>query len=283
VDIFFTLNCQGDRSIDNKALLDHNEMGVIVLPRNARKISSTGIYHVVMRGINRQTIFEENEDYERFIKVLEKYKEVSEYELYAYCLMENHMHFLIKEGKDSLATIIRPISSSYVIWYNKKYGRIGHLFQDRFKSEPVQDDCYFLTVLRYIFQNPVKAKMIDCIDKYPWSNYRDYTRRVKPSRADFVLKMFHHNEAKAIESFIEYINQENDDSCLDTVSKIKNNDKEAREIIKKVSRLENIKELSNIERVNRDIILQKLKKDYFLSVRQIERLTGINRGIVLKA
>lgn len=246
-------------------------------------MSSTGIYHIVIRGINRQTIFEQDEDCERFVKVLEKYKKISGYELYAYCLMENHVHLLIKEGKDSISTIIRRISSSYVMWYNGKYGRIGHLLQDRFKSEPIQDDGYFLTVLRYIYQNPVKAKMIDRIDKYPWSNYSNYTRRAKSSSVDFVLKMFHNSEEKAIDEFIEYVNQGNDDSCLDAFLKIKKTDKEAREIIKKVSRLENIKELSNIEKVNRDIILRKLKKDYSVSVRQIERLTGINRGIVLKA
>ena len=108
----------------------------------------------MIRGINQQNIFSVDEDYEKFIAILAKYHKKSEYEIYAYCLMGNHVHLLIKEGREALPHAMKRIGTSYVSWYNWQYNRKGHLFQDRYKSEPVEDDVYFLTVLRYIHQNP---------------------------------------------------------------------------------------------------------------------------------
>ena len=129
------------------------------MPRQARKKSNSGVYHIMLRGINRQLIFEDDEDMQRFIETLKRYKDECGYSLYAFCLMGNHIHLLLKEGEEPISTILKRIAGSYVYWYNWKYGRSGHLFQDRFKSEPVEDDAYFLTVLRYIHQNPVKARI----------------------------------------------------------------------------------------------------------------------------
>jgi len=113
-----------------------------------------------MRGINRQSIFEDEEDKHKFIETFARYTEISCYRLFAYCLMDNHIHILLEEQKEPLAMIMKRISSSYVLWFNRKYGRCGHLFQERFKSETVDNDRYFLTVLRYIHQNPLKAKLV---------------------------------------------------------------------------------------------------------------------------
>ena len=129
----------------------------MIMPRKARAKSKTGIYHIILRGINRQKIFNDNEDKKRLLETLLRYKEKSKYQIYAYCLMDNHIHLLLKEGEEPLAQIMRRIGGSYVYWYNHKYERVGNLFQDRFKSEVVEDDTYFLTVLRYIHQNPAKA------------------------------------------------------------------------------------------------------------------------------
>ena len=119
------------------------------MPRKAREKSSTGIYRAMLRGINAQKIFEDNEDYERIIQTIAKYKEVCGYEIHAYCLMRNHIHVLLKEGKEDLGIVFKRIGASYGNWYNHKYRRNGHLFQDRYKSEVVENDIYFLTVLRY--------------------------------------------------------------------------------------------------------------------------------------
>ena len=132
------------------------------MPRKPRESSGTGIYHVMLRGINRQDIFDDTEDYWTFIRMM---SEVPCY-IYAYCLMPNHVHLLIAEKSLKVGEVVKSIASCYVLYYNKKYGRIGHLLQDRFKSEPCNDSGYFLTLFRYIHQNPVKAGLVKTAKDY---------------------------------------------------------------------------------------------------------------------
>ena len=98
------------------------------MPRQARKKSKSNIYHIILRGINRQIIFEDSEDYTKFIETLDRYKTVSGYNVFAYCLMSNHIHMLIKAEKEEPDLIMKRIAGSYVYWYNSKYYRNGHLF-----------------------------------------------------------------------------------------------------------------------------------------------------------
>ena len=155
-----------------------------VMPRQSRRLSGTGIYHVMLRGINRQDIFEDYEDYRQFIKILSGlYSRPSEdlttticaCHIFAYCLMPNHVHLLLREKEWHIGDIMKSIASSYVFCFNKKYGRIGHLFQDRFKSEPCDDMSYFFTLFRYIHQNPVKAGLVENAKDYEYSSWgNDY-------------------------------------------------------------------------------------------------------------
>ena len=116
------------------------------MPRIGRIQSGTGIYHVMLRGINRQDLFEEPDDYWAFIRVLSALPQrksvvtsfpVCTCHIYAYCLMPNHVHLLVCEKDWKVGEIVKSIASSYAFYYNKKYGRVGHLFQDRFRSEPI--------------------------------------------------------------------------------------------------------------------------------------------------
>lgn len=254
------------------------------MPRKAREKSESGIYHIIMRGINRQSIFEDQEDYVKFIQTIQQYKEKSSYAIYAYCLMGNHVHLLLKTGQEPLEQIMRRICGRYVYWYNSKYQRIGNLFQDRFKSEPVEDDAYFLAVLRYIHQNPIKAGMVRNIEQYKWSSFIEYLNKAILVDVDFPLDIFFNGDKeKALKSFIQFHEEENDDACLDLEEKQKITDEEARDIIKKVCELQNASDIQKLDIHRRKAYLKELKKEYGLSVRQIERLTGVNRGIVLKA
>ncbi len=252
------------------------------MPRKARQKSESGIYHIIMRGINRQTIFLEDEDYHRFLQTLKYYKETSGYQIFAYCIMNNHIHLLMKTGSEPLEQIMRRICGKFVYWYNQKYGRIGYLFQDRFKSEPVEDDPYFLTVLRYIHQNPLKAGLVEDVEQYPWSSYRAYIHRDNLVDPDFTLNIFSANKAKAMEAFIEFNKQETDERCLDVDEKKRFTDQEALKLITSVCKTSNLDDLQTIDRKTRDKYLDELKQKG-LSVRRIARLTGINRGVVLKA
>ena len=125
------------------------------MPRKSRAKSENGIYHIMLRGINKQIIFEDEEDNKKFLEVLKECKDICDFKLFAYCLMGNHIHLLLKVEKEELEQIFKRIGARFVYWYNLKYKRSGHLFQDRFKSEPINDDNYFLNVLHYIHQNPV--------------------------------------------------------------------------------------------------------------------------------
>ena len=168
------------------------------MARKARKKSATGIYHIMMRDINRQNIFEDQADYIRFLQTLKQYKGISGYQIYAYCLVGNHVHLLLKVGEEPLEQVMRRICGSYVYWYNWKYQRIGNLFQDRFKSEPIENDSYFLTVLRYIHQNPLKAGLVKNIDDYQWSSIREYTHISELVDSNFALKTFNADREKAV-------------------------------------------------------------------------------------
>ncbi len=107
------------------------------MPRQSRIKSESGIYHIILRGINKQQIFEDDEDFQKFISVLKDCKAISEFKLFAYCLMGNHIHLLIKPEKEALELIFKRIGSRYVYWYNWKYHRTGHLFQDRYKAKEI--------------------------------------------------------------------------------------------------------------------------------------------------
>lgn len=115
------------------------------MARTARIKSKTNIYHVMLRGNNKQQIFLDEEDSSRFLEIVRKYKDICNFKIFAYCLMGNHVHILVKTDDISLDSIMKRVVVKFVYYYNVKYSRIGHLFQDRYKSEPVETDEYFFT------------------------------------------------------------------------------------------------------------------------------------------
>ena len=249
------------------------------MPRSAREKSSTGIYHVMLRGINHQIIFEDDEDYHKYLETLKKYQDESGYTIYAYCLMGNHIHLLIKEEREELGIAFRRIGASYVYWYNWKYGRRGHLFQDRYKSEVVENDSYFLTVILYIHQNPVKAGIVKDIADYRWSSYGEYIGEAGLCKTEFALNMFSTDRAKAIKLFKEFNLAENQERCLDYDQYVRLNDAEASEFIRSITGVRCPTEIQGFDKDKRNVVI-KACKDKGLSFRQIERLTGVSFGVI---
>ena len=253
------------------------------MPRAARIKSSTGIYHIITRGINQQNIFSCDDDYERFLNTLIRYCRKSKCEIYAYCLMDNHIHLLLREGQEPLATTMKKIGTSYVYYYNWQYNRKGHLFQDRFKSEPVEDDTYFLTVLRYIHLNPIKAGIADDPASYPYSSYTEYTNRANLINPIFALNMFHQDKDQAIEEFINFHHQPNEDQCLDITEKRETfSDKTIRQLASKKYHLE-LATLSNTKPKTQKKVLKYLKELNGCSLRQLARLTGLTVNQIVRA
>lgn len=253
------------------------------MPRTARKLSQSGIYHIMARGINRQVIFKDTNDIVRYLQTLQQLRNTREFAIYAYCFMNNHVHLLLQEGLEPVSQTMRRLGSSYVYWYNHKYERVGYLFQDRFKSETVEDDTYFLTVLRYIHQNPLKAGLCSNIQEYKWSSYNDYLNLDGLTDTDFALKIFDPDKKKAIEHFISFHGRENDDYCLDIETTQPLSDHEAADLIIKICQISRPEELKDAEKPTRTRMLNILKSKHPLSIRQIARLTGISRNIVERA
>jgi REP element-mobilizing transposase RayT len=144
------------------------------MPRQERLNAHNIIYHVFARGNNRTPIFYETSDYQRFLKNLERYRVDFDYRLYAYCLMPNHFHLLLQTKDATLSKIMQVLMTAYTMYVNKKRNQVGHVFQGRFRSIAVEKETYFLQVLRYIHLNPVKAGLVDSVQKYPWSSYGKY-------------------------------------------------------------------------------------------------------------
>ncbi|MDR2569046.1 MAG: transposase [Oscillospiraceae bacterium] len=202
------------------------------MPRRGRARSTTDIYHVMLRGINQQNIFEDDEDCHKMIQILIDVKEKSKFELYSYCLMGNHCHLLLKTLDEDIALIFKRICVRYVYWYNLKYKRIGHLFQDRFRSEVVENDRNFLSVLNYIHQNPVKAGMCVLLSDYKWSSYNEYMVKPRVIDTEFVFSLINKKE---LEKFHNIENTENVDKLMEYKAPIyRLSDAESKELIKKI-------------------------------------------------
>ena len=247
------------------------------MPRKARKKANSQTYHAMIRGIDRQQIFEDEEDYTTFIKILEDVQQKSKFELYAYCLMGNHVHLMIKEGEENIETIFKRIGEKYVYYYNTKYERIGHLFQDRFKSEPIDTESYFNVALRYIHQNPVKAGICPIVEDYPYSSYAEYKQKAKMVNTEYVFSILPKEE------FFEYVNAPNDDVCLEMETERRKavTDEQAKKIIKKISGCSNVTEFQSLDAKHKQNAIKKIYKKG-VSIRQMIRLTGTTKYNVEK-
>lgn len=138
-------------------------------------------YHIYNRGNGQQNIFQTKEDYLFYIKRLESNIKKHNIELICYTLMPNHIHLLAKQTTDvPIHRFMSSLHTSYSMYFNKKYTRVGHLFQDRFKQVIVDNDSQLLYLTKYIHRNPVEAGITKLIADYPWSSYHEYTRLSLP-------------------------------------------------------------------------------------------------------
>lgn len=154
--------------------------------RQARRLSESGFYHIVFRGVNRQHLFEDDSDYAYLLKEIKQLKIEMLFEIHAYCLMSNHVHVLLKENQvGDISVIMKRLLTKYAMHFNRKYERCGALISSRYKSVPVEADQYFIPLLCYIHQNPVRAGVVDKLEEYRYSSYTEYL-----SGGDFVDTLF---------------------------------------------------------------------------------------------
>ena len=263
------------------------------MPRRARRLSESRVYHVIIRGNERQKIFKHVEDKKRFIETLRLKRKELHYEYLAYCLMDNHVHLIIDQGGADIGKVMQGINVRYVYYFNKKYNRIGHLFQDRFKSEVIEDERYLLAAIRYVHNNPVKAGMVAQPADYVWSSYNSY---LSPQEEwpivdrKRVLSMFAEEESSAINLFAEFSMMDSEEMFIDvieeTVSKKTSiqNEEQARIFVESYLQKRHIdREALKKEKLVRNELIVQLKNQSDMSVREISELLGVDRNIVQRA
>ena len=221
------------------------------MARTARVRSESGYYHVILKGNGRQILFECDADRLEFLELLSDSFRESNITLLAWCLMDNHVHLLVEDAHEVLSSAMQKVATTYALQYNTRSGHIGHVFQQRFRSFPIEGDSYLLEVMRYIHNNPVKARTASAAS-YRWSSHHEFLgeslwgQRFANTR--LLLGML-----GGVDGFASF--------SLDELPPSR---------------------LKSVERGRRDAVLLELKRAG-LSIRQIERLTGIGRNIVARA
>ena len=248
------------------------------MARKPRKKSESQIYHIILRGNNRQDIFYNDTDRLFMLSRIEKYSEQTNIEIYAYCLMDNHIHLLVGKANPNLSKFVQKLATSYAMYFNRKYDRCGHLFQGRFKSEPVETDEYFQTVFRYILQNPEKAHICNYF-QYKWSSYQFVTNESTDSFVNmkYVFAMFQNKTSLKL-----FIQSHNSDLCMEYENVPVMSDTRCITIIKEKLKIEYPAQIKTKSQKEMKQALRCLKKNG-MNITQISRLTEIPRRIVALA
>jgi len=248
------------------------------MARIGRSKSATGIYHIMLRGNNKQKIFYTQEDYQKFLELLNRKSQQKSLILYAWCLMPNHVHLLLKEKNQPLGDCFRELLTSFVTWYNRMHERVGHVFQDRYKSEPVEDQTYFLRVFRYIHRNPLAAGLCEKPEDYPYSSYMHYFCSNRYQSGDMILNLMRKDELERY----HLQKDENEEDLLDIDPTEKLSEEE---IIAIVEHSGFVQHIASVKSLPCDLRTKVLQMMYIggISYRRIGELTGVSISVIRAA
>lgn len=180
------------------------------MPRQARLDIPGALHHLMLRGINKSSIFEDDQDRSQFLSRLEKNVTLADARVYAWVLMTNHVHILFKSGKQGISEVMRRQLTWYAQYYNYRHKRSGHLFENRYKSVLCDQDNYLLALIRYIHLNPIRAgivKTIEELDRYPWCGHSAVLgkRECPWIDTDYVLTQFGDTRRKARNEYRRFV------------------------------------------------------------------------------
>ncbi len=182
------------------------------MPRKSRIDAPGALHHIFVRGIKRQRIFSDDQDRDNFVKRLGDIVTETQTACFAWALIPNHAHILLRTGQAPLATVMRRLLTGYAVSFNRRHRRHGHLFQNRYKSILCQEDTYLLELVRYIHLNPLRAKSVESLtesDKYPYSGHSVLMGKVKRDFQDtaYVLRLFGRKVAAARKAYRAYVDK----------------------------------------------------------------------------
>ena len=200
-DVYATYAKQKGRKIAEYLL---NEQHMARKPR----IEYPGaFFHIIVRGNNRETIFRDSRDYLRYLEKLVYFCQEGNVRLYAYCLMPNHIHLLLEMARVSLSKVLQRFHTWYTMYFNRRYDRVGHVFQGRYRAILCDRDAYLLELVRYIHLNPIRAGLVDSPEDYPWNSHRIYIGVDKSEAVDpsFVLRQFADDSSAARKSYRSFV------------------------------------------------------------------------------
>lgn len=180
------------------------------MPRKPRIEYNGAFYHVIVRGNQKQRVFKDAADFQKYLLTLTVYKNRTGCLIYAYVLMNNHVHVLLETQDIPLSKVMQGLNQTYTMYFNRRYRTVGHLFQGRYKAILCDRDAYLLGLIKYIHRNPLRAKITDRLDAYPWSSHPAYTGENNPLGlvdTDRVLRMFSENKTRARRKYREFMSE----------------------------------------------------------------------------
>ncbi len=166
------------------------------------------VYHVTSRGNRKKPIFKDDQDRENFLNTLQHVNKRYNWICHAYCLMTNHYHLLIETPEGNLSLGMRQLNGVYTQLFNRRNGKIGHLFQGRYKAILIQKDSHLLEVCRYVVLNPVRATLMEKPDEWKWSSYLATAGKTEPHPSlttDWVLGQFSRKRSKAEQEYRQFV------------------------------------------------------------------------------
>lgn len=252
------------------------------MPRQARNQSPTNYYHVMMRGNNRENIFSEDRQKRFFMDSLKNQDSDCLIDIAAYCMMNNHVHLIVKSDLVNLTKAIKSINTKYAMNFNRQRDRVGHVFQDRYKSQSITDDKYLLQAIRYVHNNPVKAKLVKSIGDYKWSSYNEYEKEnliISGQQKEFILAYF----SNSLEQFTEFHKNKDNNEYLEIKEDIeKERLEQAQEIISQYCLKKGLTEAKQVIRnpVYLEEMVQNLLRASRLTHRQIANLLQVSNSTV---
>jgi REP-associated tyrosine transposase len=180
------------------------------MPRRPRVHVPGSFHHLTAHGVDSRPLFEDDEDRWRFLGILSDVTREIDWRFLAFCLMTTHYHLIVQEREKPLSQAMRLLNGRYVVAFNKRHGRIGHLLNGRYRDTPIKDDAHLLAAVRYVALNPVNGGLCSRPEDWPWSSYRELIGASRPSSfvsAAWLLALFSPQVEQAVERVRVFVEQ----------------------------------------------------------------------------